>query len=205
MNLPNRLTLIRIGAAFIFMVFLFTNNLYAKYLALFFFTGAVLTDIYDGKLARRRGIVTNFGKLMDPLADKILIVSAFVSFVGLREIYIPAWTVIIIISREFAITGLRLLAASQGKILAAEKGGKHKTVSQMVAIFTILIFICLRGTAIRFFSFWTESIDEWFKLFLLYLMYVTVVLTVISGALYLYRNRYLLSEERMEGNEEMKK
>ena len=128
----------RIGAAFIFMIFLFADKLYANYLAFLFFTGAVLTDIYDGKLARRKGIVTNFGKLMDPLADKILIVAAFVSFVGLG--YIPAWTVIVIISREFAITGLRLLAASQGEILAAEKGGKHKTVSQMVAIFTILIW-----------------------------------------------------------------
>ncbi|MCK4326721.1 CDP-alcohol phosphatidyltransferase family protein, partial [bacterium] len=114
MNLPNRLTLIRIGAAFVFMIFLFADHLYAKYLALFVFTGAVLTDIYDGRLARRNGMVTNFGKLMDPLADKILMVSAFVSFVGLG--YIPAWTVIIIISREFAITGLRLLAASQGEI-----------------------------------------------------------------------------------------
>ncbi len=198
MNLPNRLTLIRIGAAFIFMIFLFTNNLYAKYLALIFFTGAVLTDIYDGRLARQRGIVTNFGKLMDPLADKILVVSAFVSFVGLREIYIPAWTVIIIISREFAITGLRLLAASQGKILAAEKGGKHKTASQMVAIFTILIFICLRGTAIRFYGFVPQAIDAWFKPLLLYLMYITVVLTVISGTLYLYRHRYLFSEENTD-------
>jgi len=188
----------RIGAAFVFMVFLFADNLYANYLALLFFTGAVLTDIYDGKLARREGIVTNFGKLMDPLADKILIVSAFVSFVGLG--YIPAWTVIIIISREFAITGLRLLAASRGEILAADKGGKHKTVSQMVAIFTILIFICLRSTAIRFFAFWTQSTDDFFQSFLLYLMYITVILTVISGSLYLYRNRHLLSEEKINKN-----
>ncbi|MCK4262380.1 CDP-diacylglycerol--glycerol-3-phosphate 3-phosphatidyltransferase [bacterium] len=190
MNLPNRLTLIRIGAAFVFMIFLFADHLYAKYLALFVFTGAVLTDIYDGRLARRNGMVTNFGKLMDPLADKILMVSAFVSFVGLG--YIPAWTVIIIISREFAITGLRLLAASQGEILAAEKGGKHKTASQMFAIFTILTFICLKGTAIQFFDFSTESADKWFQFFLPYLMYVTVVLTVISGSLYLHRNRHLL-------------
>ncbi len=190
MNLPNRLTLIRIGAAFIFMIFLFADHLYAKYLALFVFTGAVLTDIYDGRLARRKGMVTNFGKLMDPLADKILIVSAFVSFVGLG--YIPSWTVIIIISREFAITGLRLLAASQGEILAAEKGGKHKTASQMFAIFTILTFICLRRTAIHFFDFPTESVDKWFQFFLIYLMYITVILTVISGSFYLYRNRHII-------------
>ncbi len=195
MNLPNRLTLIRIGAAFVFMIFLFADHLYAQYAALFLFTGAVLTDIYDGRLARRQGIVTNFGKLMDPLADKILMVAAFVSFVGLG--YIPAWTVIVIISREFAITGLRLLAASQGEILAAEKGGKHKTASQMVAIFTILIFICLRGTALRFFDFWTEATDKWFQLSILYLIYVTVILTVISGTFYLYRNRHLFSEERI--------
>lgn len=195
MNLPNRLTLMRIGAAFIFMIFLFADNLYAKYLALFFFTGAVLTDIYDGRLARREGKVTNFGRLMDPLADKILIVTAFVSFVGLKEVHIPPWTVIIIISREFAVTGLRLLAASQGEILAAEKGGKHKTASQMVAIFTILIFICLRSTSLRFFGVWTESMDKWFQFSLLYLMYITVVLTVISGTLYLYRNRHLISEK----------
>ncbi len=198
MNLPNRLTLIRIGAAFVFMIFLFSDHLYAQFLALFIFTGAVLTDIYDGRYARRKGMVTNFGKLMDPLADKILMVAAFVSFVSLG--YIPAWTVIVIISREFAITGLRLLAASQGEILAAEKGGKHKTASQMVAIFTILIFICLRGTALRFFDFWTESVDKWFRFSILYLMYVTVILTVISGTFYLYRNRHLFSEERINKN-----
>ncbi len=190
MNLPNRLTLIRIGAAFIFMIFLFDDRLYAKYLALFVFTGAVLTDIYDGRLARRNGTVTNFGKLMDPLADKILIVSAFVSFVGLG--YIPSWTVIVIISREFAITGLRLLAASQGEVLAAEKGGKHKTASQMFAIFTILIFICLKGTAIQFFDFRIESADKWFEFFLPYVIYITVILTVISGSFYLYRNRHII-------------
>ena len=199
MNLPNRLTLIRIGAAFAFMALLFADHLYAKYVALFLFTGAVLTDIYDGRYARRRGMVTNFGKLMDPLADKILMVAAFVSFVGLG--YIPAWTVIVIISREFAITGLRLLAASQGEILAAEKGGKHKTASQMVAIFAILIFICLRETALRFFDFWTEFADKWFRFSILYLIYVTVILTVISGTLYLYRNRHLFSEERINKND----
>ena len=124
MNLPNRLTLIRIGAAFVFMALLFADHLYAKYLALFLFTGAVLTDIYDGRYARRKGMVTNFGKLMDPLADKILMVAAFVSFVSLG--YIPAWTVIVIISREFAITGLRLLAASQERYWQPRKAENIK-------------------------------------------------------------------------------
>ncbi|MCD5401286.1 CDP-diacylglycerol--glycerol-3-phosphate 3-phosphatidyltransferase, partial [candidate division NPL-UPA2 bacterium] len=83
----------------------------------------------------------------------------------------------------------------------AEKGGKHKTASQMVAIFAILIFICLRETALRFFDFWTEFADKWFRFSILYLIYVTVILTVISGTLYLYRNRHLFSEERINKND----
>lgn len=191
MNLANRLTLGRIGLAFLFIVFIFTDGLYSKYLALLLFTVAVLTDFYDGRVARKRNTVTNLGKLMDPIADKILITVALVSFV-LLKIGIPVWMVILILGREFVVTAFRLRAISRGKILSAERAGKHKTVSQMIAVFTILAFICLRKTALEFFHFWTGYTDEWFRLGLFSLMLITVILTCTSGSLYLYRNRQLL-------------
>ena len=97
-----------------------------------------MTDYFDGKIARRDKLITNFGILMDPLADKILVCSAFIAFVGLN--WMPAWMVVIIVARELAITGLRLLAASKNVVLAAEGYGKHKTISQIVAIIAILVF-----------------------------------------------------------------
>lgn len=190
-NLANKLTLSRIGLAFLFMLFLFTDRLYTKYLALFLFTAAVLTDFYDGRVARRRNTVTKFGKLMDPIADKILIAVALVSFL-LLKIPIPIWMVVVILTREFVVTLFRLRAISKGKILAAEKGGKHKTFFQMAVVLTILLFICLRKTATQFFHFWTGSTDQWFQLCLLSLMLITVILTSVSGSLYLYRNRHLI-------------
>src|SRR5580704_11948740 len=140
MNLPNKLTLSRLvlTVAFLVVLFLRTQIAFSETIALLLFSAASLTDYFDGKIARRDKLITNFGILMDPLADKILVCSAFIAFVGLG--WIEAWMVVIIVARELAITGLRLLAASKNLVLAAEGFGKHKTISQIVAILAILVF-----------------------------------------------------------------
>ncbi|MFW6016798.1 MAG: CDP-diacylglycerol--glycerol-3-phosphate 3-phosphatidyltransferase [bacterium] len=140
MNLPNKLTLIRILLVPVFMGFLFLRKDYPGYaeiLALITFVVAAITDGLDGYLARKSKIVTKFGKIMDPLADKLLISAALISFVAMREI--SAWAAIIIIGRELAITGLRVIAASEGIVISANKWGKLKTISQIIAIIIVII------------------------------------------------------------------
>src|SRR5580704_16356292 len=138
MNLPNKLTLSRFALTVAFLAVLFAEFRFHVTAALFLFGAASLTDYFDGKIARRDKLITNFGILMDPLADKILVCSVFIAFVDLR--WMQAWMVVIIVARELAITGLRLLAASKNMVLAAEGYGKHKTISQIVAILAILVF-----------------------------------------------------------------
>src|SRR6266478_8810510 len=137
MNLPNKLTLSRFVLTVAFLVVMFSTVPYRETIALVLFIAGGVTDFLDGEIARRRKLVTNFGILMDPLADKIMVCSAFIAFVGLG--WIPGWMAVIIVARELAITGLRLLAASKNVVLAAEGYGKHKTISQIVAIITLLI------------------------------------------------------------------
>src|SRR3989338_3952646 len=150
MNLANKLTISRIFLAGFFILFLFIKGPAAKFMAMAIFLAACVTDYYDCYLARKTNGVTSFGKLMDPIADKILILGAFLAFVEMEVI--PAWMVMIIIARELIITGIRILALSQKKVFAAETGGKHKTVSQMVAVITILIFLIVRdmGFSLRY-------------------------------------------------------
>ena len=121
----------------LFLIVLFVEFSFHYTVALVLFVAASITDILDGTIARKRGLITDFGKLMDPLADKILICSAFIAFIELE--WMPAWMVIVIVARELAITGLRLLAASKNIVLAAEKQGKNKTITQVVAIIALLV------------------------------------------------------------------
>lgn len=137
MNLPNKLTLGRIFLIPVFMFFLLVKVPYGKYIAAFVFILAALTDGLDGYIARKRKQVTNFGKIMDPLADKLLITAALISLVQLGEI--SAWPAVIILGREFAITGLRSVAAAEGVVVAASNLGKIKTVTQIIAISLILL------------------------------------------------------------------
>src|ERR1041384_8024496 len=137
MNIPNRLTLGRFVLTVFFLAAMFWPGRFNDTIALALFSLASLTDYYDGMIARRDRLITNFGALMDPLADKILICSAFIAFVGRGAI--PAWMAVIVVARELAITGLRLLAASKNLVLAAEGYGKHKTISQIVAIISVLV------------------------------------------------------------------
>ncbi len=137
MNLPNRLTLIRIFLVPIFMIFFLVKIPYGEYLAALIFILAASTDGLDGYIARARNQVTKFGKLMDPLADKLLISAALISLVEVR--LVPAWIAVIIIGREFAVTGLRTLAAGEGVIISASMLGKWKTVTQIIAIVTLIL------------------------------------------------------------------
>src|SRR5438045_5044466 len=142
MNLPNKLTLSRFVLTIAFLGVMFSQRSFHETLALGLFVAAGITDFLDGQIARSRKLITNFGILMDPLADKILVCSAFIAFVGLHSI--SAWMVVVIVARELAITGLRLLAASKNVVLAAEGYGKHKTISQIVAIISVLILMSYR-------------------------------------------------------------
>ena len=142
MNLPNKLTLLRIALTVVFMFFLFTHGVVYKVLALLIFIAAAFTDFLDGYLAKKHNLITDFGKFMDPIADKVLTLVAFLAFVEMK--LVPAWMVVVIVFREFIITGLRLMALRKDKLIEATLAGKHKTVSQMFSIFVILIFIIFR-------------------------------------------------------------
>src|SRR5438874_3566199 len=137
MNLPNKLTLSRFVLTVVFLIVMFSQIRFHETIALVLFCAAGISDFLDGQIARRQKLITNFGILMDPLADKIMVCSAFIAFVDLK--WMPSWMVVIIVARELAITGLRLLAASKNVVLAAEGFGKHKTISQIVAIISILV------------------------------------------------------------------
>src|SRR6266478_6211020 len=137
MNLPNKLTVARFLLTIAFLAVMFSQVKYHESFALVLFVAGGVSDFLDGYFARKHRLVTNFGILMDPLADKIMVCSAFIAFVGLK--WMPAWMVVVIVARELAITGLRLLAVSKNVVLAAEGYGKHKTISQIVAIIAILV------------------------------------------------------------------
>jgi len=187
MNLPNKLTVSRIVLTFVFMLFLFSRGVLAKSLALFTFLLASFTDYLDGHIAKTRNEITDFGRLMDPIADKILILSAFLAFVEME--LIPAWMVVVIFFREAAITGLRVAALTKGKVIQSDDGGKHKTVSQVIAIFAILLFIIFREAGIKVFRFWNEGIERVYKDAIFVWMLVTIILTLISGISYLVKNK----------------
>jgi CDP-diacylglycerol---glycerol-3-phosphate 3-phosphatidyltransferase len=192
MNLPNILTLLRLGLSAFLVASLSVEYPFHFSIALLVFLLASLTDYLDGVIARKWNLITDFGKLMDPLADKILTASAFICLIPFGAL--PAWAVIIIISREFLITGLRLLASSNGIILPAEKLGKHKTAWQMI---TIVFFLALLA-ADDFAPFGSDVVDSLWSYGGAALVTVTVVLTVFSGLAYLWKNRALLSPGRPE-------
>jgi len=165
--------------------------------ALLLFATAALTDFFDGRIARERGQITNFGILMDPLVDKVLVCSVFIVMVerGRLDPQVPvqvhAWMAIVVVARELAITGLRLLAAAKNLVLAAERYGKHKTTSQMLALGALLTLQAARE--------WPVAVATWFQpwlpLLALCAVWTAVLLTLWSGGLYLWRNRKLYLTE----------
>lgn len=196
MNLPNKLTISRFVLTMAFLIAMFSRLGYHETVALVLFIAAGVSDFLDGQIARRRKLITNFGILMDPLADKIMVCSAFIAFVGLN--WMPAWMVVIIVARELAITGLRLLAAAKNVVLAAEGYGKHKTISQIVAIIAILVLASYLewGQAGRtVFGYCWPGQRPWVEWFAELAKWVAVVLTFISGWLYLWRNRTLYLQD----------
>ena len=188
MNLPNKLTILRIILVVVFMLLLFSQGVMAKTLALVTFLAASLTDFLDGYIAKKNNMITDFGKLMDPIADKILILAAFLAFVEME--LAPAWMVVIIIFREVMITGLRISALTKGKVIAADDGGKHKMVSQVFVVLAVLIFLIFREAEIKAFGLlWSGSAERVYKDAIFILMLVTTLLTLISGISYLIKNR----------------
>ncbi|MGD0411396.1 MAG: CDP-diacylglycerol--glycerol-3-phosphate 3-phosphatidyltransferase [Verrucomicrobiota bacterium] len=191
MNVPNQLTVSRFALTLAFLVAVFVDFRWHKTVSLLLFSAASLTDYFDGRIARRDKLITNFGILMDPLADKILVCSAFIAFVGLG--WMAAWMAVIVVARELAITGLRLLAASKNLVLAAERFGKHKTISQIVAILAILVRHCYgeTGPAGQFIFGFDVLGKPWVEWFAPISLWVAVILTLASGLSYLWRNRAL--------------
>lgn len=190
MNIANRITMLRIALTFVFMFFLFCHGFWAKIISLVIFLIAALSDYLDGFIAQKRNMITDFGRLMDPIADKILVLAAFAAFVQMQ--LIEAWMFVIIVSREILITSLRLFALTKGKVLSAAAAGKHKTVSQMSVIFLILLFIVLKEVRLTFFS-WNPGWEKIFRQSIYFLMLFTVGLTLYSGLSYLWKNRKVIA------------
>jgi CDP-diacylglycerol--glycerol-3-phosphate 3-phosphatidyltransferase len=199
MNLPNKLTVSRFVLTVVFLVALFWpwEIPFRNTFALLFFCLAGVTDFLDGRIARSRNLITNFGKLMDPLADKILTCSAFIAFAESTHlnpnapVKVAAWMVIVIVARELAITGLRLLAASKNIVLAAERFGKHKTISQIITINALLIVDACAEWPVA----WGNFFAPWVPGFAEVMLWITVALTAMSGIIYLWRNRRLYLED----------
>lgn len=178
MNLPNKLTIFRVILILPFCFFLMTDyaGVASKWIALGIFIVASLTDLLDGKIARKYNLVTNFGKFMDPLADKLLVSAAMIALIELHRI--PAWIVIVIISREFIISGFRLIASDNGVVLAASYIGKFKTTFQM-------LMVCLMIADISQIQIVTDVV-----------MYIALALTIISLIDYLVKNKSVMSEQK---------
>jgi CDP-diacylglycerol--glycerol-3-phosphate 3-phosphatidyltransferase len=193
-NIPNQLTVARLVLTAIFVILLSTTGVpLGRTLAFLTFAIAAFTDFLDGYLARKHSLITNFGKLMDPLADKVLMASGFVMLVGLD--LVPAWVVVAILGREFLVTGLRLLATSQGKVLAAEKLGKHKTTWQIITLLYFLAFLAsqeLNWPPLSAGFHWPPASPESLGRLLIL---ASLVLTVWSGLSFAWNSRQILREE----------
>ena len=197
MNLPNKLTASRFVLTVAFLIVMFSQVRFHQTIALVLFCAAGITDFLDGEMARRRKLITNFGILMDPLADKIMVCSAFIAFVGVHDVngasWLAAWMAVIVVARELSITGLRMLAASKNVVLAAEGYGKHKTISQITAIIAILVLHAYGdwGAFGQFVFGWHIGAQPWVVPFAEIAKWLAVLLTFTSGWLYLWRNRAL--------------
>jgi CDP-diacylglycerol--glycerol-3-phosphate 3-phosphatidyltransferase len=192
MNWANRLTLSRLLLTVLFVAALSSSWAYARTSALIIFLIAGLTDFIDGEIARRYGSITNFGKLMDPLVDKIMMAAAFISLVPLKAV--PAWAATAVVARDFLITGLRLMASAKGRVLPAERLGKQKTSWQVI---TVIFFLGL--LAIAELRYANERSTWWFRAWHdagPVLVWITVALTIYSGLGYAWRYRELIVSDQ---------
>jgi CDP-diacylglycerol--glycerol-3-phosphate 3-phosphatidyltransferase len=202
MTFANKLTLLRLALVPAFMIFMFFDDFWTRLAALFIFIIASITDWYDGKIARQTGTVTVVGTFLDPLVDKMLIAAALVGFVELPELHIRAWMVVLIISREFLITGLRSLAASRGVVMAADGAGKYKMASQITAIITIFVILILNSGFEKWpvltppaDTTWGLRFGEVLERAPFWLVFWVAILTIVSGVLYIRKYSGLLKQE----------
>jgi CDP-diacylglycerol--glycerol-3-phosphate 3-phosphatidyltransferase len=192
MNWANRLTVSRLVLTVLFVAMLNCTWIYARTAAFIIFLIAGVTDFVDGEIARRWGIITNFGKLMDPLVDKIMMAAAFISLVPMGAI--PAWAATTVVAREFLITGLRLMASARGQVLPAEGLGKHKTAWQII---TVIFFLGLLSAAELHYGnaesgWWYRAWNQGGPV----LVWVTVALTLYSGLRYAWRHRDVIAPDQ---------
>ena len=198
MNLPNKLTLSRVIMVPFFVVFilLVPQFLYFKWIALAIFVIASLTDLLDGKIARKYNLVTNFGKFMDPLADKLLVCSALIAMSSLGVI--PAWITIVIIAREFIISGFRLIAAEKGVVIAASMWGKWKTTFQMLMLCVQMVvmdqYVSVNGNIAANGLYVVTPFYQVLMMIGSITMYIALILTVVSLIDYLLKNKDVLKD-----------
>lgn len=194
MNLPNKLTLLRVFLIPFFLLFMYLDFPCHFLLALIVFAAASVTDALDGKIARKHNLVTNFGKFLDPLADKVLVISALTVFVEFDCVKMSAIPLIIIIAREFMVSGLRLLAADEGIVVAAGIWGKLKTAFTMVTIVGVLLWLCICFD----FNAGLDSglIDAVNNIIIPALIWISTALTVISGLIYLKGYWHLIDSDK---------
>ncbi len=187
MNLPNKLTVARIITVPFFMACFLTGHYFG---ALLLFILASLTDMLDGKIARSRNLITNFGKIMDPLADKILVYSAFCLLVADEDHLVPGWMLAVILAREFLVAGMRTVAASEGIVIAADMSGKIKTVLQMIAV-PLLILVKSSGSPV--YSLPSDGIPSspvnWIALLAQVFLWGALIMTAVSGLEYVLKNK----------------
>ncbi|HEY4284656.1 MAG TPA: CDP-diacylglycerol--glycerol-3-phosphate 3-phosphatidyltransferase [Chthoniobacterales bacterium] len=200
MNWANRITLSRLALTVLFVIALNSSWSYARTSALVIFLLAGISDFVDGEVARRYGNVTNFGKLMDPLVDKIMMAAAFISLVALPPAAgfplraVPAWAATAVVARDFLITGLRLIASAKGRVLPAERLGKHKTSWQIITVifFLFLLSILELHYADIHSEWWRHAWHDAGRV----LIWITVGLTIFSGLGYAWKNRELIAPDQ---------
>lgn len=199
-KIPNRITIFRIIIIVIFIPTILHNTMISSYVAMLLFITAAISDYIDGYIARKYNVISTFGKVMDPLADKIMTLTAILCFVQLN--LIPAWMVIVIVGREFLVSGIRILAADEGKIIMASNWGKTKTVVEIVAIISILFLMCVNHT-INYYHFSRQNLileGEPLTEFLLLkvipyiLMFIVAGISLISGFEYFFKNKHLFEK-----------
>jgi len=206
MNLANKLTVLRVLLVPVFIILVIINSFWANIIALLVFIGASITDYYDGVIARKQNMITTLGIFLDPLADKLLVTSAFILFVGIYTLNVPAWMVICIIAREFIITGLRSIAASKNIIIPASMAGKVKTTSQMIAIITILVILVVNAALTKFFLLTPYDLLDmhgWQHILGLvlihapyWLMLAATIFTLYSGISYLISHKKIFIDQK---------
>ncbi|EHI98506.1 CDP-diacylglycerol/glycerol-3-phosphate 3-phosphatidyltransferase [Clostridium sp. DL-VIII] len=196
MNLANKLTLIRIVLVPVFLIFIAVRDIpYGSFIATFIFILASLTDKLDGYIARSRNQITNFGKFMDPLADKLLVTAALISLVEVHVV--PSWAAVVIIAREFAVSGLRSIAAAQGRVIAASWWGKIKTVIQIIAIILLLLKINIHDAKLlNIFTIDNYYLKKFFVIVPTVALMLAVIVTLISGYDYFKKNKEAVSYDK---------